>query len=186
MNFFDKSAYFLAKAIRNNYEDAASEEILRFSLVIVINTFAAVIFSLLLSLFTHRFYECMIIIAAYTVLRIFSGGIHLSSSLGCCLLSFSVFTLDSLIKFNYLYYGLILDLISLLILLLYAPSDIENAVKLDKKFHSVLKMVSILLVSCNLLFVKSYLLSLAFFTQSLFVTPLVKKLINTLERRLKL
>lgn len=182
MNIIDRSALQLAKAIRRNDPNAASEAVLNYALVIVLNTICTIAIVLIVNLLTGYLIEGIITMFAFALLRSFSGGLHLKSSLFCTLFSAASLILISHIEIGYMYIGLILDLISIAILLVYAPKGFENRSRLDPKYYPFLKVASILIVAANF-YIHSPLLSLAFFTQALTTTRAAYFILSKLERR---
>lgn len=115
MNLIDRSAMSIAKAIRNNYADAASEKVLFYSLSLLINTSLAIAATLIICTFTGRLPEAVITIFSFLFLRYLSGGAHLSSSLGCCIFSLTILTSLAHIDYAYFHTGLILNILSFII-----------------------------------------------------------------------
>jgi accessory gene regulator B len=182
MNFIDRSAESLAKSIRHHYSEAGSEVALKYALSLLINTVTAITVSLLFCALTGRFAECAIGITAYTVMRYFTGGLHASSSLSCCILSIIIFITIAFSSFPYSYVGIALDLLSIGIFFITAPNDIKNISSIDPKYYPLLKLIAILLVSSNF-FIHSTLLSAAFFIQAFLTTKPAYKIRDLLERR---
>jgi accessory gene regulator B len=184
MNIIDRSAVAIAKSIRANYPDAASETVLKYSLSLMINSFGAVAITLIVCAFTGHLIEGVTVIFFYTLLRVVSGGAHMPTSLSCCITSIIIFTSIAHTSFEYSYITVIIDLITLLILLMKAPEGIQNVSRIDPKYYPLLKAVSLGLVLSNF-YVQSSLLSITFFVQTLFLTPFAYKAIAYYERRLQ-
>jgi accessory gene regulator B len=182
MNILDTIATYLTKSIRKNYEDSASEEVLFYSLVIVLNTISIVLIVSIVGLFTGHFLDSIIALFAYAFLRYFSGGVHLSSSITCIVVSSLILILVSHISIPYWYTGFILNLISLAIILWLAPKGIEGVSRISPKYYPVLKLISTAIICSNFLF-QSDVLCLAFITQALTLTTPVYQLVDFTERR---
>lgn len=182
MNIIEKASLRIAKSIRANYPEAASEDVLKFSLIILINTLSAIIISLIICGVTGHFLAGVIAIFSYTLLRFFSGGVHLSSSVSCCILSILIFVTIAHVSYSYWYTGFILDLISIIILIFTAPSGIDQVTQVDPKYYPYLKIISIFIVSINL-FIHSDIVSSAFFIQAMLTTSLSYKVVYIIERR---
>jgi accessory gene regulator B len=182
MNIIDRSALSIAQKIHRTYPEGASEAVLKYSLSLIINTLSAVTLVLLIGLLTGHTLEALIVIISYTTLRYFSGGIHLSSSLSCCLFSIITFTLLSHLEFYYNVIGIYLNIISIIILFFTAPKGIEKVSSVDPKYYPVLKIVSMIIVGSNFFF-QSSLLAGVFFTQAVLTTNIAFKFVELLERR---
>ncbi|MEK3909854.1 accessory gene regulator B family protein [Paenibacillus sp. FSL H7-0331] len=182
MNFIDYYSESIAKSIRKYNANAGSEAVLKYALSLLINTTTAVIISLLISAFAGHFTACLVGIIAFVAIRSITGGLHLSSSLSCCIFSVFIFICVGFSTFTFNYYYLFIDLISILIYYRTAPNDIQNMSSLDPKFYPLLKGVAIMLVLSNLIF-QSTVLTSAFFIQAILTTQPAYKLRDIIERR---
>ncbi len=165
MNFIDRSAHSLAGKIRSNYPSAASQTLLTYSLSLIINSSLSVLIVLLVSAFTGKVTESLIVICGYTLLRIASGGIHFQSSLVCCLFSAMVFLISSHSQYDYVYLGMLLDAAAILLVVNYAPSGIRDVSTISPKYYPLLKLISAMIISTNFYF-HLPMLSTAFFYTS--------------------
>ncbi|NTZ18819.1 MULTISPECIES: accessory gene regulator ArgB-like protein [Paenibacillus] len=182
MNLIDRSAMSIAKAIRNNYADAASEKVLFYSLSLLINTSLAIAATLIICTFTGRLPEAVITIFSFLFLRYLSGGAHLSSSLGCCIFSLTILTSLAHIDYAYFHTGLILNILSFIIFLIKAPEGLENISRIDPKNYLYLKIICLIFIGGNFYF-QSSLLSAVFFAQSVTLTKPGYFLFKLMERR---
>jgi accessory gene regulator B len=183
MNFIDKLALGIAQFIRNNHPDAGSEIALKYSLSLIINTLTALLISLAICLITGQTKSWVIVTFSLLLLRYFSGGFHLKSSLSCCIFTTSLITITSHLNFNYFYTGYFLDAISMLILLIKAPQGIENVSRVNPKYYPMLKIVAICIVLSNQFFHCSILSSI-FIAQSLTLLNTTFIFFDYIERRL--
>jgi accessory gene regulator B len=182
MNILDNTATYLAKSIRNNYKDSASEEVLFYSLVIVLNTISIVLIVSIVGLFTGHFLESITALFMYALLRYFSGGVHLNSSITCIIVSSFLLISIAHIPLPYWYTGFLLNLISLVIILWLAPKGLENVSRIAPKYYPVLKLISAAIICSNILF-HSDVLSLVFFTQAVSLTTPIYRFVDYIERR---
>jgi len=182
LNIIDRAAYYLTSQIRKYNPNAASEQILFYSLSLTINTLSSISVALLFSFFTGQLLNTIVSITAFLLLRYVSGGVHLSTSLRCCILSLFLFVLSSHVTFDFYYMGLILTIISSLILLVTAPNNIQNISRIPTSYYPLLKTISLVIVLSNLFF-QSSVLSASFFIQAMLTTGSAKIVINILERR---
>jgi accessory gene regulator B len=148
-----------------NEDETTSIEVLRFGLIIVLNTAFIIISSLVVAWITGTVYEVIIVMTALIGLKFFSGGKHFRSSMICVLFSTFIITVIPHLDF-FQDYVLWLNGANLLLVALFAPSNIENHTRIEKKYYPVLKMVSVFIVSTNFI-ISSYLLALAFFIQAI-------------------
>jgi len=182
MNIIDRSALYLAKAIRRNNPNAASEAVLNFSLVIVINTISTILLVILFCSITGHLLEGIIAMASFAILRNFSGGIHLKSSIYCTIISAGSLILFAHITLSYFYIGFSMDIVTIILLLLYAPDGFENRSRLNPKYYPLLKVASILVVAANF-YIQSSVISFSLLTQALTTTRAANLLNNKFEGR---
>ena len=178
----DKLSVRIANFIRQNNAQAASMDVLMFSLTVVLNTLFVIVVVLLIALVTGRVAEAAILFATFVVLRFFSGGMHLPTSTLCNTISISLFVILMFLPVPFWNAGLILNGIAFILVLLYAPTkDIMHLNLLGPKYTIHFKIVSVLLVAANF-WIQSPLLALGFFTQCLTLTPIAYKGVTLLER----
>jgi accessory gene regulator B len=173
----------IAKFIRDHNDQAASTEVLMFSLVIVLNALLVTITVLGVSALTGRLGSAAIFLASYVTLRFFSGGMHLPTSRWCNTISIGVFLVLLHLPAAYWNAGLILNVISLLLIVFYAPTkDIMHLNLLGPKYTIHFKLMSIFIVGINF-WLQSPILSLAFIAQAVSLTPVAYRGVSLLERR---
>lgn len=182
MNFIDRSAESIAKSIRRNYDKAGSEAVLKYSLNLVINTLTAIMVAFLFCTFTGHIYQFLIAFISFITIRFVTGGMHMSSSLTCCIMTATIFIVASLTDFNYDKVFLILDSISIVIFLITVPNDIQGFSSLDSKYYPLLKIIAVLIVSSNFI-IHSTVLTASFIIQAFLTTPIAYKARDLLERR---
>lgn len=141
------------------------EEDMQHTLIIIMNTAAVVLFTLIGVLFTDRGSEVIMLLKCFALLRLVSGGLHLESSMGCAIVTAGTATLLSIINANTTW-TISLTAISMLIVLKYAPSGIENQSRIPERFYPLLPVISFIIVASNLWFLSS-MAAIAFFVQAL-------------------
>ncbi|ERM18990.1 accessory gene regulator ArgB-like protein [Brevibacillus laterosporus] len=162
----DSLAEKLAKNIKiASKDDKVSEEVMKFALIIILNTSIVIIVSFLIGHLTGKLVETGITILSFSLLRIVSGGFHFKSAKLCMLTStlFAVILPHIPISLDMNYVLLVL---CLLLIVLYAPSNIEGHSRIPKEKYSQLKILSVIIVLSNFIFL-SPILSKAFFIQSI-------------------
>jgi len=173
----------IARFIRKNNEQAASEEVLMYSLTIVLNAAFITVVVLGVSLITGRFAAAAIMLASFVFLRFFSGGMHLPSSQLCNALSIGSFVVLLHLPVDYWNTGFALNLIALILVAVLAPTnDMMQLNLLGPKFAILFKFVSIALVTSNF-WIQSPAMSLALCSQAVSLTPIAYKAVALLERR---
>jgi accessory gene regulator B len=161
----------IAVAIKEaNTEITASVEVMQYALILLFNGFTIFFSSLLIGLITGRFYETLVILISFAILRQLSGGFHFESGVYCIITSTAL--LSSLphipLPDNWI---MPLTFISLLSFLAFAPSDIDQQTRIPSKYYPVLKLISVLLV-CSNFFLLSEIFTKAIFTQAVFIIKL--------------
>lgn len=167
----------IAVYINKNVENASSVAVLKMSIVTLINYFIIASLVLIVCMFTGDFLLGMLALIMMPLLRQFSGGIHLKSSNACNVVSALLILLAIYIPINYYFTGMFIVVISIIIMLLYAPQGIQNVSRLDAKYYPILKMIAILMISTNFYF-QSAFLALLFFLQAITIIPPSQKLVD--------
>ncbi|TLS50497.1 hypothetical protein FE782_19195 [Paenibacillus antri] len=179
----DKLSLRIATFIRQNNEQAASMDVLMFSLAVVLNAIFVAVMIIIIAIFTNRLPEALALLASFVTLRFFSGGMHLPTSKLCNFISIGLFVVLMLLPVSYWNAGLVLNSAALAFVLLFAPTkDIMHLNLLGPKYTIHFKIVCVLLVSVNF-WIQSPILALAFFSQTLTLTPIAYKGVALFERR---
>jgi accessory gene regulator B len=135
-----------------------------------------VIETLIVGWLSGKLLETTLILFMFALLRFFSGGFHIRSTVGCNIVSTAICSGIPHIPVMNEQYTIILTVISLILIYFFAPNvDINTVV--DKKYYKLLKYISLVIVSSNFLFL-SYTLCIAFLIQSLTLFPLRKEVIQ--------
>ncbi|NEW05971.1 hypothetical protein GK047_08115 [Paenibacillus sp. SYP-B3998] len=176
----ERMADNLSASILKNYPDSSSSlPVLRYALIAVINLIITIISVLVISAVTGDIRAGFTAIIAFPVLRYVSGGLHLKSSNLCNFITATFMLIAIYTPIEYWYNGFVLNVLSIMILAINAPSGIKRS-RLDKKYYPVLKLLSICIVCTNFLF-HSHILSVVFFIQSLTTTKSFNKLVEYLD-----
>lgn len=135
-------------------EHPSSVGILKHGLALVINAHCIVFLTLLISLFTGRTSEALVILQAFAILRQLTGGIHLETGMGCIAVSTTLLTVLSLISIDN---PMIIELctgISLLLIIIFAPSNMEES-RVPKKYFPYMKLAALMMVGLNFVFMST-------------------------------
>jgi accessory gene regulator B len=169
MGFVDTLASRIAESIQKNNPNSSSIAVLKYALIALLNLTIIMSSVLIIAAITGRVVDAVVAVLAFPLLRYFSGGLHLRSSTICNIISAILVLVSIYMPINYWYNGLILNLLTILILALYAPSEIRKS-KMPKEQFPILKFIAIFVVSTNLFF-HSPVLSIVFFAQSVTTIP---------------
>jgi len=143
----------------------ASVAVMKFSLEAIINTAFTILFISIVGLLTNSIGETMLGVAGFALLRFFSGGLHLREALHCSIISVILISSAPHIPLNmeWVYYT---GIISVVIVLLFTPSNMEGYARIPKKYFPLLKIISTLIVSLNFIFGSSTI-AIVFLIQSI-------------------
>ncbi|MGC5773585.1 accessory gene regulator B family protein [Paenibacillus pabuli] len=165
----------LSKRIAINIKQADPEgpgtvEILEYELGLRLNWYTGLILTVILGLIFGTFFGALITLFSFVILRKFSGGVHLPITI-CSIATGFVAALIPFINLGFEAI-LLLNTVSLIIVLLYAPNEFEyvNPTPWDRW----LKWISVALVVVNFV-VKSPEITLAFFIQAILILPVWTK-----------
>lgn len=141
------------------------EDSMRHSLIAIINFATVIILTLLGTVITGRLDQAVMLLKCFALLRMFSGGLHLESSIKCAVVTAGTATVLSMITINESWV-MALTAISMFIVLNYAPTGIENQTRIPERFYPALTVISFLIVASNLYFGSS-MAAIAFFVQAM-------------------
>lgn len=160
-----------ARAIKRNAPDhPTSEAVLKYALEVVYNAVFIVGLTLVLSLWTGKTNEALMVMGAFALLRQLSGGVHLKSGMACVCVSTILFTTLSIINLSDYIYSL--NIMSMILVLFFSPSGIEKQTRIPKKYYPLLKFGSVLLMLVSF-YLNNESLTIGFFVQS--VTLIIGK-----------
>lgn len=156
----------LAEAIKSAVPDhPASIEVLKYSISFIVQTLSVIFLCLVISLFTGRWLETIVVLIGFALLRQLSGGFHLKSSVLCIAVSTAVIAFIAAVELS-LPVQMALNAASALLVLWFAPADIERQTRIPRRYYPYLKIASLLLIGLSFLVIYSPLTA-AFFVQAL-------------------
>lgn len=145
----------IAKAIKKiEPNQTASVDVLKFSLEFLLNTVITFVIISIVGMITGEIAQTYLGLTAFVVLRFFSGGLHFEKALHCSLLTTVLITVAPHINISDLAIYVIMT-VSFILIIVFAPSNIEGHAKIPKKYFPILKIISLLLILSNLFFLSS-------------------------------
>ncbi|KJD42547.1 accessory gene regulator ArgB-like protein [Paenibacillus terrae] len=129
----------------------ASVAVLQHALAVLLNMVFITGLTLVISVFTGHTREVVTIMAAFAFLRQMTGGLHLKSGMGCVAVSTLLFTGLSFIVLDHKW-TMIATIMSMLLILLFAPAGIENQTRIPPKYFPLLKVLALCVVGLNFYF----------------------------------
>lgn len=175
----NKLAESIAISIRKHDPNSSSLAVLKYSLIALINAVLVIGSMIIVGIITGDVVSVILASLAFPVLRYFSGGMHLQSSTLCNVVSVIIIMICVYSPIDYWYNGLVLNVISVVLLGLFAPSGIKQS-KIKKEKYPLLKLVAVLIVCSNFI-IHSPVLSIAFFIQAVTTIPLFEKWLDRLN-----
>lgn len=167
---FDKWVMKAAVWIKNeNPEKTASVAVLHFALTGLLNSLVIFTIVVLIGAISGHIGDSLLASLFFVLLHFFSGGFHFKSAWMCTLFSSCIMAAALLIPLSieWLY---IITVFTIIIIVAFAPSNIENHARIPKRYFPILKLISILIVAMNL-FTQSTAVCFAMFFQALLVIP---------------
>ncbi|CAI6080883.1 accessory gene regulator B family protein [Cohnella sp. JJ-181] len=144
---------------------APSADVIEYALKIIINTVFIATMTLVLGLITGEPGATMVVIVSFAILRLATGGYHLTSNVGCIVGSTIVLTLIPHIHFSDSW-TLGFTLFALVMVAIFAPSNFDKYAWIKKRHYPILKVIGMALVASNL-WIQSDLFALTFAVQTL-------------------
>lgn len=170
----DAAALKLAALIKKaSPEETTSIEIMAYALTVILNTVFVLAESLFIGWLTGKLYEAAIVFFALALLRLFSGGFHMPTTLGCNAVSVGVCTAVSHSAVFFQPWTSLLTFLSLVLVLAFSPV-VDRHTRVSKVKYPLLKMISALIVSLNF-FLHSDVIGLAFLIQAVTLVPMGRR-----------
>jgi len=152
-------------------QEMPSISIMKYSIKFLISNIIPLLIIMVLAIIFSKGTEVMTAVLGFSALRIVSGGYHLKSATYCIVVStIMIFAISSLSSFIGKYNILLLCL-SLLLILVFAPSNIAKMTRIKEQNYYVFKIIALLIVSSNLIF-QNEILTTSYFIQSLLLINL--------------
>lgn len=131
----------------NNYDDIKLQEI-KYGLETVYLTIVKTIIFILLAILLKTIKELLLFMLFYGIIRLTGFGVHAKKSLHCWISSILIFVIiPILIKYvtlnNYVIY--LISIISIIILVIYAPADTPKRPLINKKKRIIYKVLTTLI-----------------------------------------
>jgi accessory gene regulator B len=168
-------AGLLALAIKKAApHNKASVEVIQYGAIMAFNGGAVLLSVLLVGALLGVFAEAAMVLLIYSLLRFCTGGFHFSSALACYIFSTTVMVAIACIQLP-AGSNLYLNLASMLLILIYAPSDLEKHTRIPKTYYVYLKLFAAIIVSLNFM-IDSNLVAL---TASVQAVSLIKRRRNS-------
>lgn len=162
----ERAANRIAEAIHSrDPEPTSSVAVLRYGLIIIMNTVLTVSLCLIGGALTGKFADTALVLIVFAILRSISGGYHFNVSWKCTLLTMSTAILLPHIPISFTLY-LILGGFSLLLFVIYAPSNLAKQSRIPEAYSPYLKVVSVALVIVGL-WVQQDVITLAILVQAI-------------------
>ncbi|WP_167747185.1 accessory gene regulator ArgB-like protein [Cohnella luojiensis] len=167
-------ALLIAEAIKKvEPEKTASIAVMKYSLEVIIQTLLTLLYIGIIGILTDALTETMFGALGFVVLRFFSGGLHLRTAIHCSITSTILISIAPHIPLNGKWI-IIVTGVSFVLMLCFAPSNIERHARIPKKYFPFLKLISTLIVALNFFFLESYL-AMVFLFQAITTIPYRKE-----------
>ena len=137
------------KNIKKNKPELNEEqiEIIEYGLESIYLTITKIVVIVLLSIVLNIFKETILMILFYNIIRLFAFGMHTKNSTACLFTSISLFIFGAFLAI-YLKISIItkiiLSVISLILIIIYAPADTEKRPLINEKKRKKFKILSII------------------------------------------
>lgn len=148
-----------------NPEETASIEVMSYALQGILHNLITIVTALAVGSIFQQFWETFFAAICFTVLRLVSGGYHFKSALACFIVTASVFIAIPFVDVSHSVL-LAMNVASLLLAAIYAPSNIKGHVRVEEKYFSVFKVISMGLIAINFIYLTP-IITVTFFAQAL-------------------
>lgn len=169
-SFAKKYAHIIAESLP---EKDFEEDRLEYGIKFIITNLIPLVILIVYGILTNSLTDIMFAILGFCILRMVSGGYHIKTPELCIFLS--VFLIFIVSEFSYLVsdYLIYLNIISFLLVSIFAPSNIREQTLIPKKYDILLKLISLVLVVLSTL-INNEIITVSMFVQSLTLIRLGK------------
>jgi accessory gene regulator B len=156
-----------------NPRETTSIAVMRYALIGIIHNTITFTTAFIIGLLLGHLFDTFIVAISFMGLRLVSGGYHFRTPLSCLIFSTLIFVSIPFISLQSEAY-IIINSISLLLTLIFAPSNIKEHVRVSEKYFPIFKLISVVIVVTNYLFLNP-VITLSIFAQSITLIYLPRK-----------
>ncbi|QSF43469.1 accessory gene regulator B family protein [Paenibacillus tianjinensis] len=143
------------------------KDVITYSLKFILTNLITFLLILLIGITTDNLYNILLSALSFSLLRVFSGGFHINNPDLCIASSLIiVYSISNISQFTASNYNLFFGLVSLILVIIFAPSRIEEHSIINKNKHYIFKIISIMIIIIGFLS-KNEIIQFSFFIQSL-------------------
>lgn len=145
----------IAESIKRAEPDkTASVAVMQYALIGILNNLVTLLFLVIIGILTGALAETIFGLTMFALLRFFSGGLHLRSAMHCSIFSTLALSVAPHIPMTR-EWVIGAGIVTIVILAIFAPSNIQGHARIPEKYFPLLKIVSILIASTNFLMMSS-------------------------------
>jgi len=138
---------------------------LQFGFHFILNTVFTLSAAILLGLLFGNLMETLQVLLVFGLLRMITGGFHFKSATICIVVSAGVAVLLPYITLSSIMVTAV-NSINVILILIFAPSGIDNQTRIPQKYYPLLKLLGLIIVASNFIF-QSELLGLTWLIQTI-------------------
>ncbi|MBT2759909.1 accessory gene regulator B family protein [Paenibacillus sp. ISL-20] len=169
----DNFVLSISSKMKSKYPlELPERDVLEYALKFIITNVIPIITIILYGIVSDNLINILLSLGAFSLLRMFSGGYHIKSPELCIVTSIAL--IISLGQFGYLMadYIVLMNIISLILVIIYAPSNIRKQTLIPEKYDMILKLISCVIILINIYINNTYV-SISILAQSiLLIRPL--------------
>lgn len=149
-------------------ENTPSIAVMTYSLYILLHATITIVLILIVAVVVNHFYETVISLLFFMLLRFCGGGYHLHSSKLCTVLSVVLICSAPFIPLSQQWI-LILNIINIVIIIVLSPRNIKGYVSISEKYYPIMKLLTAIVAGSNFYWQNSTLVVIAFFFSVLLI-----------------
>ncbi|WP_431785845.1 accessory gene regulator B family protein [Paenibacillus lactis] len=163
----NKFVFNISSRMKRKYPTELPElDILEYSLKFIITNVLPIIVIILYGVVSENLVNVLISLGSFSLLRMFSGGYHIKIPELCILTSAALIISISEIGQKLTEHTMIMGIVSLLMVMVYAPSNIRMQTLIPEKYDILLKLASCGIIIINI-YINDAIAITAVFAQSL-------------------
>lgn len=168
----NKFALNVSIKLKSKYPSELPElDVLEYAIKFILTNIIPILIILSYGAITDNISNILLSLGSFSLLRMFSGGYHITSPELCITTSVALIILIS--EFSYLFedYILFMNIVSFILVAIYSPSNIRSQTLLPEKYDTLFKLISCIIIIINIYINNAYISS-ALFAQSVLLIRL--------------
>lgn len=149
----NQASRLASRLVNNKIIESTSHDVYTYGFELILSGAVNILLMAIVSIAFRRYYDWILFLVAFILLRTTAGGYHAKSHIGCIMvgtIAFALLLAASRLQINWTIFILVTSIISLVLILIFSPVEAHNK-KLNEERKAKNRKVSICIAILNLL-----------------------------------